>query len=159
MTVGELVLETLSTGVITEDEVTWLTDHLQTFTRPEEAAAIRLGRLMDEGQVNLGCRVSKRWLHHREVLVDWIEPLGRHSWLVLSVATQMPLLLAKFSDSSISRSARMSRSLIAKPHTNFWLIFNTAFELFLSLKGCAFLTHSWSGMLTFSLFANKVINL
>ena len=42
MTVGELVLETLSTGVITEDEVTWLTDHLQTFTRPEEAAAIRL---------------------------------------------------------------------------------------------------------------------
>ena len=79
MTVGELVLETLSTGVITEDEVTWLTDHLQTFSRPEEAAAIRLGRLMDEGQVNLGCRVSKRWLHHREVLVDWIEPLSRHS--------------------------------------------------------------------------------
>ena len=79
MTVGELVLETLSTGVITEDEVAWLTDHLQTFSRPEEAAAIRLGRLMDEGQVNLVCRVSKRWLHHREVLVDWIEPLGRHS--------------------------------------------------------------------------------
>ena len=79
MTVGELVFETLSTGVITEDEVTWLTDHLQTFSRPEEAAAIRLGRLMDDGQVNLGCRVSKRWLHHREVLVDWIEPLGRHS--------------------------------------------------------------------------------
>ena len=78
MTVGELVLETLSTGVITEDEVAWLTDHLQTFSRPEEAAAIRLGRLMDEGQVNLGCRISKRWLHHREVLVDWIEPLGRH---------------------------------------------------------------------------------
>ena len=123
MTVGELVLETLSTGVITEDEVTWLTDHLQTFTRPEEAAAIRLGRLMDEGQVNLGCRVSKRWLHHREVLVDWIEPLGRHSWSVLSVATQMPLLMAKFSDSSILRSARLSRSLIAKPHTNFWFIF------------------------------------
>ena len=77
MTVGELVLETLSTGVITEEEVTWLTDHLQTFTRPEEAAAIRLGRLMDEGQVNLGCRISKRWLQHREVVVDWIEPLGR----------------------------------------------------------------------------------
>jgi len=79
MTVGELVLETLSTGVIPEDEVTWLPDLLQTFTRPEEAAAIRLGRLMDEGQVNLGCRVSQGRLHHREVLVDWIEPLGRHN--------------------------------------------------------------------------------
>lgn len=157
MTVGELVLETLSTGVITEDEVTWLTDHLQTFTRPEEAAAIRLGRLMDEGQVNLGCRVSKRWLHHREVLVDWIEPLGRHSWSVLSVATRMPLLLAKFSDSSILRSARLSRSLIAKPHTNFWFISNTAFELFLSFKGYVFFTHFWSGMMTFLWFANKLM--
>ena len=79
MTVGELVLESLSTGVITEAEVTRLTKHQQTFSRSEEAAAIRLGRLMDEGQVNLGCRVSSQWLHHREVLVDWIEPLSGRS--------------------------------------------------------------------------------
>ena len=56
MTVGEIFLESLSTGVITEHEVNWLASHQTSFDRPEEAAAIRLGRLMDQGQINLGCR-------------------------------------------------------------------------------------------------------
>jgi len=77
MTLGELFLESLSTGVITEDEVDWLASHQHAFSRAEEAAAVRLGRLMDDGVVNLGCRVPAQWLHHREVVEHWIEPLGR----------------------------------------------------------------------------------
>jgi hypothetical protein len=37
----------------------------------------RLGRLLDEGVIQLGCRLSPQRLRHREVLVNWIEPLGR----------------------------------------------------------------------------------
>ena len=77
MTVGELFLESLSTGGITEDETQWLTSHQHGFSRTEEAAAVRLGRLVDEGIVNLGCRVSNRVLQHRVVRDHWIEPLGR----------------------------------------------------------------------------------
>ena len=54
MTVGEIFLESVSTGVITEGEVSWLTSHQSSFDRPEEAAALRLGRLMDQGQRNRG---------------------------------------------------------------------------------------------------------
>ena len=83
MTVGEVVLESLTTGVITESEVGWLASHQESFSRAEEAAAIRLGRLMDDGQVNLGCRIAnseaaKSQMHHQHVLSDWIEPLGRN---------------------------------------------------------------------------------
>ena len=83
MTVGEVVLESLTTGVITEAEVGWLASHQESFSRAEEAAAIRLGRLMDDGEVNLGCRIAnsdtaKAQTHHQHVLSDWIEPLGRN---------------------------------------------------------------------------------
>ena len=57
MTLGELFLEAISTGVITESEVDWLTAHQRSFSRIEEATALRLGRLMDEGSIQLGCRV------------------------------------------------------------------------------------------------------
>ena len=57
MTLGELFLEAISTGVITESEVDWLTAHQRSFSRLEEATALRLGRLMDEGSIQLGCRV------------------------------------------------------------------------------------------------------
>ena len=88
MTVGEIFLESVSTGVITEHEVNWLASHQTSFDRPEEAAAIRLGRLMDQGEINLGCRLTESMLHHQEVLVDWIEPLGRrrHSHSLRAVA-------------------------------------------------------------------------
>jgi hypothetical protein len=33
--------------------------------------------LLDEGQINLGCRIPSRVIHHKQVLNDWIEPLGR----------------------------------------------------------------------------------
>ena len=77
MTVGEIVLESLTTGVITEHEVSWLTAQQASFNRPEEAAVLRLGRLMDAGSIQLGCRLPSASNHHQQVLSDWIEPLGR----------------------------------------------------------------------------------
>ena len=77
MTVGEIVLESLTTGVITEHEVSWLTAQQANFNRPEEAAVLRLGRLMDAGSIQLGCRLPSAINHHQQVLSDWIEPLGR----------------------------------------------------------------------------------
>ena len=49
MTIGELFLESLNSGVITEGDVNWLAHHQDDFSRAEVATAIRLGRLMDEG--------------------------------------------------------------------------------------------------------------
>jgi hypothetical protein len=77
MTLGELVLEAVSSGVITQPEIDWLLARQDSLSRPEQAAAQRLGRLLDAGSINLGCRVSTRRLHHRQVLQDWMEPLGR----------------------------------------------------------------------------------
>ena len=57
MTLGEVLLSSLSSGVITQDEVDWVTTHQQCFSREEVASALRLGRLMDTGNVNLGCRL------------------------------------------------------------------------------------------------------
>ena len=57
MTLVELFLEAISTGVITESEVDWLTAQQRSFSRIEEATALRLGRLMDEGSIQLGCRM------------------------------------------------------------------------------------------------------
>ena len=75
MTVGELFLESLSTGVITEREVNWLTTNQTSFNRAEEATALRLGRLIDAGDINLGCRIAL--LQTKSNQEDWLEPLGR----------------------------------------------------------------------------------
>ena len=77
MTAGELFLESLSSGVITQAEIDWLLTQQGRFSRAEQAAMQRLGRLLDEGQIQLGCRVAPTWLRHRQMLNDWIEPLGR----------------------------------------------------------------------------------
>jgi hypothetical protein len=57
MGVGELFLEVLASGVITPAELSWITAEQQRFSRVEEATALRLGRLLDEGVVQLGCRI------------------------------------------------------------------------------------------------------
>ena len=57
MTLGELFLEAMSTGVITQQEMDWLATEQSNFSRTAEATAIRLGRLIDEGNIQLGCRV------------------------------------------------------------------------------------------------------
>ena len=57
MTLGELFLEAMSSGVITNGEMTWVTSHQDCFSRTEKAVAQRLGRLIDEGSIQPGCRV------------------------------------------------------------------------------------------------------
>ena len=57
MTLGELFLEAMSTGVITNGEMAWVTACQDQFKRTEEAVAQRLGRLIDEGTIQLGCRM------------------------------------------------------------------------------------------------------
>ena len=56
MSLGTLFLEALSTGVITRSEVNWVAAQQNTFNRTEEAEAQRLGRLIDQGCIQLGNR-------------------------------------------------------------------------------------------------------
>ncbi|MCT0199323.1 hypothetical protein KQ313_06490 [Synechococcus sp. CS-1325] len=78
MTVGQLFLNSLSTGVITPDELSWLAHQQDRFSRIEEATALRLGRLIDQGAIQLGCRIPAAKLQHDSVREHWIEPLGRN---------------------------------------------------------------------------------
>lgn len=59
MTVGQLFLESLGTGVITQDEIDWLLTQTDELDRQELAVAQRLGRLLDEGAIQLGCRLPR----------------------------------------------------------------------------------------------------
>ena len=77
MILGEVFLEVISTGVITDSEIAWVARNQGSFSRAEEATALRLGRLLDAGVVNTGCRIPSRLLQHKQIANDWIEPLGR----------------------------------------------------------------------------------
>lgn len=57
MTLGEVYLESLSTGIITQEEIDWITTHQAVFSREEEAMALKIGRLLDEGSLQIGCRL------------------------------------------------------------------------------------------------------
>ncbi len=57
MNLGLLFLESLSSGVITHDEMNWIADNQRDFSRIEEATALKLGRLLDRGLIQIGCRV------------------------------------------------------------------------------------------------------
>ncbi len=57
MTAGELFIDSVYSGVITQTEIDWLLGQQVRFTRAEQAAMLRLGRLLDQGQIQLGCRV------------------------------------------------------------------------------------------------------
>lgn len=57
MIVGEIYLESVATGVITAEEIAWITSHQAGFDRQEEAFALKLGRLLDEGSIQIGCRL------------------------------------------------------------------------------------------------------
>ncbi|MCX5951489.1 MAG: hypothetical protein NT158_10155 [Cyanobacteria bacterium] len=58
MTAGELFIGSLHSGVITQTEIDWLLGQQGRFSRAELAAMLRLGRLLDQGQIQLGCRLS-----------------------------------------------------------------------------------------------------
>ena len=58
MEIGTLFLKSNSTGIITFSELDWITAHQSNFTRLEESIAIKLGRMLDAGAINIGCRLK-----------------------------------------------------------------------------------------------------
>ena len=58
MEIGTLFLKSNSTGIITFSELDWITIHQSDFTRLEEPLAIKLGRMLDAGSINIGCRLN-----------------------------------------------------------------------------------------------------
>ena len=55
--VGEVFLDSVSTGVITAEEIAWITAQQTSFDRQEEAMVLKLGRLLDDGSIQIGCRL------------------------------------------------------------------------------------------------------
>ena len=58
MEIGTLFLKSNSTGIITFSELDWITTHQSNFTRLEESIAIKIGRMLDEGSINVGCYLN-----------------------------------------------------------------------------------------------------
>ena len=58
MNIGILFLKSNLTGIITLPELDWITTHQSNFTRLEESVAIKLGRMLDSGSINIGCRLN-----------------------------------------------------------------------------------------------------
>ena len=58
MNLGLLFLESISTGVITSDEMNWVAINQPYFSRVEEATALKLGRLLDRGLIQVGSRIG-----------------------------------------------------------------------------------------------------
>ncbi len=58
MNLGLVFLESISTGVITSSEMNWVTSNQPSFSRVEEATALKLGRLLDRGIIQIGCRIA-----------------------------------------------------------------------------------------------------
>ena len=58
MEFGTLFLKINMTGIITFSELDWITNHQSNFTRLEKYIAIKLGRLIDAGSINIGCRLN-----------------------------------------------------------------------------------------------------
>jgi len=57
MGIGKLFLTSISTGIITQDELGWVARNQLDFSKCEQATALKLGELVDSGQLQLGCRL------------------------------------------------------------------------------------------------------
>ena len=57
MNLGLLFLKVTTRGVITLSEFDWITNHQSEFSRLDMALVIKIGRLMDEGIVEIDCRL------------------------------------------------------------------------------------------------------
>ena len=58
MNIGTLFLKVSLTGIITFSELDWITNQQLKFSRLEESIALKLGRMIDSGIINIGCRLS-----------------------------------------------------------------------------------------------------
>ena len=57
MNLGILFLKVNTTGVITLSELDWVANHQSQFSRLDMAIVLKIGRLMDEGRIELDCRL------------------------------------------------------------------------------------------------------
>ena len=57
MNLGILFLKVNTTGVITLSELGWVANHQSQFSRLDMAIVLKIGRLMDEGIIELDCRL------------------------------------------------------------------------------------------------------
>ena len=57
MGIGTLFLTSISTGIITNDELGFIASNQLNFSRCEKATALKLGQLVDSGQLQLRYRV------------------------------------------------------------------------------------------------------
>tara|TARA_Y100001968_G_scaffold43457_1_gene33459 strand:- start:830 stop:1009 length:180 start_codon:yes stop_codon:yes gene_type:complete len=58
MNLGILFLKFNTTGVITLSELDWITNNQSEFSRLDMALVLKIGRLMDEGIIELDCRLQ-----------------------------------------------------------------------------------------------------
>ena len=58
MILGILFLKVNSTGVITLSELYWITNHQSEFSRLDMALILKIGRLIDEGIIELDYRLQ-----------------------------------------------------------------------------------------------------
>ena len=57
MNLGLLFLKANTTGVITLSELDWISNHQKNFSRLDMALVLKIGRLMDQGIIELDCRL------------------------------------------------------------------------------------------------------
>jgi hypothetical protein len=57
MNLGLLFLKVNTSGVITLSELDWITNHQSDCSRLDMALVLKIGRLMDEGTIELDCRL------------------------------------------------------------------------------------------------------
>ena len=57
MNLGILFLLVNATGSITLSELDWIADHQSEFLRLDMALVLKIGRLMDEGIIELDCKL------------------------------------------------------------------------------------------------------
>ena len=58
MNLGIVFLKVNTSGVITLSELDWITNHQSQFSRLDMALVLKIGRLMDEGIIELDCRLQ-----------------------------------------------------------------------------------------------------
>ena len=58
MNIGTLFLKTKLTGIITFAELDWITNQQSNFSRLEESIALKIGRMIDSGSINIGCNLN-----------------------------------------------------------------------------------------------------
>ena len=58
MSIGSLYLKSNSSGIITFTELNWITNQQLKFSRLEKSIALKLGRMIDSGTINIGCYLN-----------------------------------------------------------------------------------------------------